>query len=89
MENRMARQHTILGVALPARSSGDLVVWVYPGLSYLGPSNGFCPGGTGFPATSCPATLMLSLRDKIHLTAEALLKSALMGKEGCSSFATG
>jgi hypothetical protein len=40
-----------------------------------------------FPGTSCLATLMLSLRDKIHSTAEALLNSALMGKEGRSSFA--
>ena len=39
------------------------------------------------PGTSCLATIMLSLRDKIHSTAEALLKSALMGEEGCSSFA--
>jgi hypothetical protein len=30
---------------------------------------------------------MLSLRDKIHSTAEALLQSALMSKEACSSFA--
>jgi hypothetical protein len=34
-----------------------------------------------FPGTSCQATIMLSLRDKIHSTAEALVKSALMGKE--------
>src|SRR5271165_3331296 len=40
-----------------------------------------------FPGTSCLATIMLSLRDKIHWTAEALPKSALMGKEGSSSFA--
>jgi hypothetical protein len=30
------------------------------------------------PGTSCLATIVLSLRDKIHLTAEALLKLALM-----------
>jgi hypothetical protein len=29
--------------------------------------------------TSCLATIVLSLRDKIHSTAEALLKLALMG----------
>ena len=32
-----------------------------------------------FPGTSCLATIMLSLRDKLHWTAEALLKSALLG----------
>jgi hypothetical protein len=31
------------------------------------------------PGTSCLATIVLSLRDKIHSTAEALLKLALMG----------
>jgi hypothetical protein len=30
------------------------------------------------PGTSCLATIVLSLRDKIHSTAEALLKSASM-----------
>jgi hypothetical protein len=34
-----------------------------------------------FPGTSCLATIMLSLRDKIHSTAEALLKSTL-GQRG-------
>jgi hypothetical protein len=34
-----------------------------------------------FQGTSCLATIMLSLRDKKHSIAEALLKSALMGKE--------
>jgi hypothetical protein len=33
------------------------------------------------PATSCLATIVLSLRDKIHSTAEALLKLALMWVE--------
>jgi hypothetical protein len=31
------------------------------------------------PGTSCLATIVLSLRDKIHSTAEALLKLALIG----------
>ena len=31
------------------------------------------------PGTSCLATIVLSLRDKIHSTAEALLNLALMG----------
>ena len=31
------------------------------------------------PGTSCLATIVLSLRDKIQATAEALLKLALMG----------
>ena len=31
------------------------------------------------PGTSCLATIVLSLRDKIHATAEALLKLAFMG----------
>jgi hypothetical protein len=39
------------------------------------------PAGTGYfltiPGTSCLATIVLSLRDKIHSTAEALLKSTL------------
>jgi hypothetical protein len=42
------------------------------------------PAGTGLfflmiPGTSCLATIVLSLRDKIHSTAEALLKLAPMG----------
>jgi hypothetical protein len=48
------------------------------------------PSGTdlsrdAFPGTSCLATISLSLRDKNHSTAEALLESALMGKEGCAA----
>jgi hypothetical protein len=42
------------------------------------------PAGTGLfffiiPGTSCLATIVLSLRDKIHSTAEVLLKLALWG----------
>src|SRR5271165_6037319 len=42
------------------------------------------PSGTGvslyrYPGTSYLATIMLSLRDKIHSSAEALLKLTLMG----------
>src|SRR5271165_2794737 len=42
------------------------------------------PSGTGvflycYPGTSYLATIMLSLRDKIHSPAEALLKLTLMG----------
>jgi hypothetical protein len=35
--------------------------------------------GDAFPGTSCLATIVLSLRDKIHSTAGALLKLAFMG----------
>src|SRR5271165_4048740 len=51
------------------------------------------PSGTGvflyrYPGTSYLATIMLSLRDKIHSSAEALLKLTLMRRrpnpEGCT-----
>jgi len=51
----------------------------------IGTDNDFGrPSGTGvflyrYPGTSYLATIMLSLRDKIHSSAEALLKLALMG----------
>jgi hypothetical protein len=38
-----------------------------------------------FPRHFVPGYYLLSLRDKNHSTAEALLKSALMGKEGCAA----
>jgi hypothetical protein len=38
------------------------------------------------PGTSCLATVVLSLRDKIDLTAEALLKLALMGFQPWESY---
>ena len=38
------------------------------------------------PGTSCLATIVLSLRDKIHSTAEALLKLALMGFQPWEAF---
>src|SRR5271166_4425687 len=46
------------------------------------------PSGTGvslyrYPGTSYLATIMLSLRDKIHSSAEALLKLTLMGCAPC------
>jgi hypothetical protein len=44
---------------------------------------GLVPEGRGYfphvPGTSCLATIVLSLRDKRHSTAEALLKLAFMG----------
>src|SRR5271166_4133886 len=47
------------------------------------------PSGTGvslyrYPGTSYLATIMLSLRDKIHSSAEALLKLTLMGCAPCA-----
>jgi hypothetical protein len=39
------------------------------------------------PDTSCLATIVLSLRDKRHSTAEALLKLAFMGCPGLNSHA--
>src|SRR5271165_1735309 len=47
------------------------------------------PSGTGvslyrYPGTSYLATIMLSLRDKIHSSAEALLKLTLMGMRSLS-----
>jgi hypothetical protein len=38
------------------------------------------------PGAWCLATIVLSLRDKIHLTAEALLKLALMGWKPWAEF---
>ena len=38
------------------------------------------------PRHSCLATIVLSLRDKIHSTAEALLKLALMGFQPWEAF---
>jgi hypothetical protein len=51
------------------------------------------PLGRGYflmiPGSSCLATIVLSFRDKIHLTAEALLKLALIhnrpGLVGCEN----
>src|SRR5208337_2400370 len=48
------------------------------------------PSGTGvslyrYPGTSYLATIMLSLRDKIHSSAEALLKLTLMGMRSRAS----
>ena len=52
---------------------GQASVPVRKGLS---PSCWCVLSGAPFPGTSCLATIMLSLRDKIHSTAEALLKSS-------------
>ena len=48
------------------------------------------PSGTGvslyrYPGTSYLATIMLSLRDKIHSSAEALLKLTLIGMRSRAS----